>query len=119
MDFLFFCLLVLALFFIHKHFNRQESELVKELTNLHETLRSMLFIVIEEVPYKPTDETVYLAFDLKTHKFLGQDTDLKALYMYFFQRKSELEMIWVNTKDTGENMIRIDRTEIMVDKAAA
>ena len=99
--------------------HRAVNELEQNLEDLRQAMQAMTFINIEEVDDPTSDGVIYLAFDLKSNRFMGQDFSLRGLYRTMFERKPDLQMLWVHTKDTGDTMIRVDREDIIVDIAAA
>jgi hypothetical protein len=117
MEILFYLAGVAVAVMLYDHFVRASATIAENVADFREALRTMLFLKVEEVRDPQSDKTIYLAFDLKTNRFMGQDFAADLLYRSLFERSPEVTMLWVHTKDTGDNMIRVDKDQILVDTA--
>lgn len=94
------------LIYLMSKFNRRNEEEAFEV--LANAVGSMMFVEIEQVLYQ--DQTIYLAFDIYSKKFLGQADNCAQLYNHIFESKDTAEVIWAKLKPTDDTLIRIDRS---------
>lgn len=77
------------------------------LEELIQIAKTTVFVEVEQVDYN--EQTIYLAFDIYTRKFLGQADNCIQLYNQIFESKTTAEVIWAKLESNEDTLVRIDK----------